>query len=148
MNAAPILHEFIIHNIYRFIFHGLYFTVYCSRFIFHCLVYGLSFFMVLVLFSLAGFSHWVYCVRPAGVHVFLRFLAVYRTFDRIAAREEVLFYHSLFAYFYGHWPLAWHCRVFTSIVGSAFFCCSSDNNTIIFIFFIITFNRRFGVGGE
>jgi len=69
-----LLHVFIFH-VYcytAYFLHGLLFMVYLSRlifhgllsrFIFHCLVYGFfPFFMVLVLFSLAGFSHWVYCV--------------------------------------------------------------------------------------
>ena len=104
----------------RLIFHGLLFTVYfslsCSRVFFFHDVGALFLSRFLPLGLLRRFL-----VRPAGFHVFLRFLAVYRTFDRIAARGEVLVYHSLFAYLYGHGPLAWHCRVFISIVGSAFF---------------------------
>jgi len=43
-----------------------------------------------------------FLVRP---DIFLRFLTIYRTFDRIAAREKVLVYHSLFAYCMGTGPL-------------------------------------------
>jgi len=51
-----------------------------------------------------------------------------------------LFYHSLFAYLYGHGPLAWHCRDFISIVGSAFSAAHQTTIPSYSSFSIITFN--------